>query len=118
MADNARQTGPALEAHRQFLKWLVPTVEKFPRSQKFMLGDRIQSAALDVLEALIDPLFPRSSRRFLEQQSRQPPRGPAQQQPTGQPQQQPGLPFGEHDYRQSWGDHGPLGCAFFVQGRS
>ena len=27
MTDNARQTGPALEAHRQFLLWLVPTVE-------------------------------------------------------------------------------------------
>jgi len=37
----ARQTGPALEAHFQFLLWLVPTVEKFPRSQKFLLGDRI-----------------------------------------------------------------------------
>ena len=24
----------------RFLLWLVPTVEKFPRSQKFLLGDR------------------------------------------------------------------------------
>ena len=54
MADNARQTGPALEAHRQFLKWLVPTVEKFPRSQKFMLGDRIQGTALRACPGL-DP---------------------------------------------------------------
>ena len=51
MTDNARRTGPALEAHRQFLLWLVPAVEKFPRSQKFLLGDRIQATALDVLEA-------------------------------------------------------------------
>jgi hypothetical protein len=36
----------------QFLLWLVPAVEKFPRSQKFLLGDRIQAMALDVLEAL------------------------------------------------------------------
>jgi hypothetical protein len=34
----------------RFLLWLVPTVEKFPRSQKFLLGDRIQTTALDVLE--------------------------------------------------------------------
>lgn len=46
----ARATGPALEAMYRFLLWLVPAVEKFPRSQKFLLGDRIQSVALDVLE--------------------------------------------------------------------
>ena len=54
MADSsARKTGPALEALYRFLPWLVPTVEKFPRSQKFLLGDRIQATALDVLERLI-----------------------------------------------------------------
>jgi hypothetical protein len=29
--DRSRQTGPALEKTYQFLNWLVPTVEKFPR---------------------------------------------------------------------------------------
>jgi hypothetical protein len=43
MTDNARKTGPAVEAHFQFLMWLVPAVEKFPRTQKFLLGDRIQT---------------------------------------------------------------------------
>jgi hypothetical protein len=33
MTDNARRTGPAVEAHFQFLMWLVPAVEKFPRTQ-------------------------------------------------------------------------------------
>ena len=47
--DHARQTGPALEAMDRFLLWLVPTVEKFPRSQKFLLGDRIQGTTLDEL---------------------------------------------------------------------
>ncbi len=44
----------------QFILWLVPTVEKFPRSQKFVLGDRIQAAALDVLDALIEATYTRS----------------------------------------------------------
>ena len=44
-ADNARRTGPALEATYQFLLWLVPTLDKFPRNQKFVLGDRIETAA-------------------------------------------------------------------------
>ena len=46
----ARRTGPALESMYGFLLWLVPTVEKFPRRQKYLLGDRLQATALDVLE--------------------------------------------------------------------
>ena len=41
-SDRARETGPALDSMYQFMTWLVPTVETFPRSQKFLLGDRIQ----------------------------------------------------------------------------
>src|SRR5271165_4726351 len=65
MADAARITGPALEAHFQFILWLVPTVEKFPRAQKFLLGDRIQATALDVLEALIEATYSRDRRGHL-----------------------------------------------------
>jgi hypothetical protein len=32
MTDNAKQTGPAVEAHYQFLRWLTLTVEKFPKN--------------------------------------------------------------------------------------
>jgi hypothetical protein len=59
MTGDARRTGPALEAHFQFLSWLSPTIEKFPRSQKFTLGDRIQATGLDVLEALIEATYSR-----------------------------------------------------------
>lgn len=52
--DQAHETGPALHAHYRFILWLVPAVARFPRSQKFLLGDRIQGLALDVLEALIE----------------------------------------------------------------
>jgi len=57
--NNARRTGPALEAMYQFLLWLVPAVDKFPRNQKFVLGDRIETAALDVLDALISATYTR-----------------------------------------------------------
>ena len=57
--DRARSTGAALEAHYRFVLWLVPTVERFPRSQKFLLGDRIQATALDVLERLIEATYTR-----------------------------------------------------------
>jgi hypothetical protein len=54
-----RQIGPALEAMNVFLRWLIPAVEKFPRSQKFLLGDRMQATALDVLERLIEATYAR-----------------------------------------------------------
>lgn len=56
-ADHARTTGPALDAHYRFVTWLVPAVERFPRSQKFLLGDRMQTTALDVLERLIEATY-------------------------------------------------------------
>ena len=48
-----------MEAHYRFIVWLVPTVEGFPRSQKFLLGDRIQQGALDVLESLVEATYTR-----------------------------------------------------------
>ena len=41
-------------------------MEKFPRSQKFILGDRIQSTALDVLERLIEATYTRSRAKTLQ----------------------------------------------------
>jgi hypothetical protein len=67
MTDAARHTGPALEAHQRFLTWLVPTLEKFPRAQRFLLGDRIEGAALDVLERLIEATYTRERRAMLQQ---------------------------------------------------
>ncbi|WP_420449572.1 hypothetical protein [Candidatus Palauibacter sp.] len=40
-SDRARETGAALEGHYRFILWLVPTLEKFPRSQRFLPEDRI-----------------------------------------------------------------------------
>ena len=37
----------------------MPTPERFPRNQKFLLGDRIQHTALDVLERLIEATYTR-----------------------------------------------------------
>jgi len=54
-----RQTAPVLEKMYQFLLWLIPTIEKFPKSQKFLLGDRLQALALDVQELLIEATYSR-----------------------------------------------------------
>jgi hypothetical protein len=55
----SRQGGPALESAYRFLLWLIPAVEEFPRSQKFLLVDRIQSTASDLLERLIEVTYKR-----------------------------------------------------------
>ncbi len=65
--DRSRSTGPALEKWYQFLRWLVPTVEKFPKAQKYTLGDRLQSSALDVLERLIEATYSRQATPSLVQ---------------------------------------------------
>jgi hypothetical protein len=57
VTDNACKTGSAVEAHFQFLMCLVPAVDKFPRTQNFLLGDRIQTTALDVLECMIETTY-------------------------------------------------------------
>ena len=57
--DRARETGPALDCHYRFILWLMPAVNRFPRAHKFLLGDRIQGTAMDVLEALIDATYNR-----------------------------------------------------------
>jgi hypothetical protein len=59
MTDNSRRTGAAMEAHYRFVVWLVATIEKFPKSHKFTIGDRIEITALDVLEALIEATYTR-----------------------------------------------------------
>lgn len=36
------------------LTWLIPQVAKFPRSQRFVISQRLMNAALDFQEALFD----------------------------------------------------------------
>ena len=54
MSEGAGRVGPALEKAYQFVRWFIPTLDKFPRSQRFVLGDRIENTALTVLEGLIE----------------------------------------------------------------
>jgi len=43
--------------------YLIPQLEKFPRSQKFMLADRIQNKLMDVLEYLIKAYYVRGNQK-------------------------------------------------------
>ena len=50
----------------QLTKWLIPTLDRFPRRQKFLLGDRIQTTALTGLERLVEATFTCNRGRLLE----------------------------------------------------
>ena len=52
-----RETSQALDSHYRFILWLILTLARFPCAQKFLFGDRMQSAAIDVLEALIEATY-------------------------------------------------------------
>jgi hypothetical protein len=55
--NNARRTGPALEKAYQFVLWLIPTVEKFPRGQRFLLDDHSQTTVLAVTEGIVEATY-------------------------------------------------------------
>lgn len=47
-----------------FLLWLIPQVQKFPRAHRFGLGERIQRLALDFQDAIVAAGKSRKDKRF------------------------------------------------------
>jgi hypothetical protein len=52
-----KRNGPLIEAHYQFLLWLVPTIERFRGS--------CHPLALDILEVLVEVTFTRDGKSHL-----------------------------------------------------
>ncbi len=50
-------TPAAVELCHDILKWIIPQLNKFPRQQRFTLGERIEGGLLDVLELLVEAAF-------------------------------------------------------------
>ncbi len=53
-----------------FLLWLLPKVENFPRSYRFTVGERLTAQGLDLLMALVEAAYARQKGELLEQASR------------------------------------------------
>ena len=45
---------PVLERTYDFVRWLVPVVVQFPRQQRYLLGDRLEVSALELLDLLVE----------------------------------------------------------------
>ncbi len=53
----------------EFILWIYPRVNKFPKSQRFVLGQRIENISLEVLEKIIEVNQKKSKRKDLEEVS-------------------------------------------------
>ncbi|MDD5751873.1 MAG: diversity-generating retroelement protein Avd [Candidatus Peribacteraceae bacterium] len=58
-----RNLAPVILKHYDFVLWLLPHLSKFPRDQKFLLGDRIELITLDILGHLMTANYSSARRR-------------------------------------------------------
>jgi hypothetical protein len=48
-----------------FLLYLIPQISRFPRSQRYLLGDRLEITGLDTLELLLEAVYSREKMPLL-----------------------------------------------------
>jgi len=53
----------------ELILWLYPTVNKFPKSQRFVLGQQLENALLDILKGIIQANQERNKLEILKQVS-------------------------------------------------
>jgi four helix bundle protein len=53
----------------EFIIWIYPTINKFPKSQRFVLGQRMENVVLDILELLIEAKLSKIRISFLQKSS-------------------------------------------------
>ena len=50
----------AVQSCHDLLLWLIPQLDKFPRSRRFTLGERVEGGLLEVLELLVEAAYSRN----------------------------------------------------------
>ena len=55
----------AVQACHELLAWLIPHLDKFPRSRRFTLGERLEAGMLALLEALVEAAYTRHKQAAL-----------------------------------------------------
>jgi hypothetical protein len=61
----------AVQACHELLLWLIPLLDKFPRSRRFTLGGRLEKGLLTVLEDLVEAAYSKHKRDALTHANRQ-----------------------------------------------
>jgi len=57
---------PVISRLYDLILWLLKQIPRFPRSHRFVLGDRIQVLVLEVLELLIEAAYTRDKAALLK----------------------------------------------------
>jgi hypothetical protein len=68
---NKPKTPQAVQACHDLLLWIIPHLDKFPRSRRFTLGVQIENSLLNVLENLVDAAYSQQKQNALRQANRQ-----------------------------------------------
>lgn len=50
----------AVQSCHELLLWLIPQLDKFPRSRRFTLGERLEAGLIEVLELLVEAAYQRN----------------------------------------------------------
>jgi four helix bundle protein len=53
-----------------FVLWLLPKVENFPRAHKFTVGERLTAAGLDLMTTIVETAYSREKDDLLQQANR------------------------------------------------
>jgi len=61
------QESPIFSKTFDLLAWLIPATMKFPKSQRFVLAQRVQAAAFNFYEAITAAGVTKNNARYLEQ---------------------------------------------------
>ncbi|MBT7307474.1 MAG: diversity-generating retroelement protein Avd [Gammaproteobacteria bacterium] len=70
MKKNRDTTPKAVQRCHELLLWVIPHLDKMPRSRRFTLGDRLETALLEVLERLVTAAYSRDKRKLLSEANR------------------------------------------------
>lgn len=63
MAKQVRQQSPIFVKTYDFLLWLIPLTLKFPKSQRFLLAERLSGMALDFYDVIMEAVMERQGRQ-------------------------------------------------------
>lgn len=57
----------ALTKTYDLLLWIIPQLEKFPKSQRYLLGDRIETMILDLMDLIIQAIYTKNKTILLKE---------------------------------------------------
>lgn len=57
----------ALTKTYDLLLWIIPQLEKFPKGQRYLLGDRIETLILDIMDLLIQAGYTKNKTTILKE---------------------------------------------------